>query len=377
MLPCQSDKFFLSPDQHYLNCAFLSPLMKNVETAGISALQIKRDPSQVTPNMFFEGVELARQLFSKLINCRQEQVALIPSTSYGIATLSRNLTIGSGDNIVLIQDQFPSNVYAWRRLSRTTGATIRTVTRKGMGDWTQHILESINYRTAVVAMETVHWANGHAFDLSAISMRSHDVGARLILDGTQSIGAVPFDVDTIKPDAIVCAGYKWLLGPYGTAFLYVGEYFMDGIPLEETWTAREGSDHFVALVNYTDEYRPGAIRFDRGQSCAFAQTAMMNEGLTQILGWHPKHIQHYCSELVTDFLSSIQDYGYSIDEACLPHLFGLDIPGHIEPTHLNDQLAQGKISISLRGNALRISPNVYNCKDDIDALQNVLLSAVK
>jgi len=376
MLQCQSDKFFLPPDKYYLNCAFLSPMMKNIETAGIDTLQVMRDPSQVTPNMFFEGVNQTRQLFSQLINCREDQIAVIPSTSYGISTISKNLSIGHGDNIVLIQDQFPSNVYAWRRLANTTSSTIRTVLR-GKKNWTQKILESINYRTAVVAMETIHWTNGYAFDLNEISQRTHDVGAHLILDGTQSIGAVPLDVSTINPDAIVCAGYKWLLGPYGTAFLYVGERFKDGIPLEETWIARRGSDKFGELVNYTDEYRSGAIRFDRGQSCAFAQTAMMNEGLKQILEWGTDQIQLYCSELITDFLSVIQDHGYSVDHTCLPHLFGLGIPKHLDCNELNEQLISAQISVSLRGNSIRVSPNVYNSKDDIHALQQVLLSVVK
>ncbi|MCY4171051.1 MAG: aminotransferase class V-fold PLP-dependent enzyme [Bacteroidetes bacterium] len=377
MLSCQSDKFFLSPDRHYLNCAFLSPLMKNVEAAGIEALQIKRDPSQVTPNMFFEDINLARRLFAKLINCPQDQVALIPSTSYGIATIARNLSIESGDNIVLIQDQFPSNVYAWRRLSKTTGATIHTVVRDHKRDWSQKIIESINQKTAVVAMETVHWANGYAFDLMEISKRTHDVGAHLILDGTQSIGAVHFDIHSVKPDALVCAGYKWLLGPYGTALLYVGERYMDGIPLEETWAARQGSDKFDQLVNYTDEYRSGATRFDRGQSCAFAQTAMMIKGLKQILEWDPAQIQSYCSELITDFLSIIQDHGYDVDDACLSHLFGLAIPDHLDRMQLSDQLKEANISVSLRGGSIRVSPNVYNRKADIHALQDVLLSAVK
>jgi len=376
MLTNQNEKFFLSPDQHFLNCAYQSPLMRNVEIAGIEALRLKRDPSQISPSMFFEGVNQVRSLFAELIHGEADHVCLIPATSYGIATIAQNLPLGSGDNIILVDGQFPSNVYTWQRLSNRTGASIHTV----VGDstnWTQKVLEAINYRTAVVAMETVHWANGYSFDLAEISQRTHAVGAKLILDGTQSVGALPFDVQKINPDALVCAGYKWLLGPYGTALMYIGERFMDGIPLEESWIAREGSEDFGNLMNYTDRYRPGAVRFDRGQANVFAHTAMMVQALKQLIEWRPEQIQLYCSELIKNLLPAIRHNGYTVDESCLPHIFAIGLPEHINLSLLSDKLTQQKISVSVRGKAMRISPNVYNNHANINALQDVLLSAVK
>ncbi len=354
----------------------MSPLMRSVELAGMESLQLERDPSQITPSMFFEEVNQARTLFAQLINGKAENVALIPATSYGIATVAHNLFVGSGDNIILAHEQFPSNVYTWRRLSNKTGATIRTVTDHH-GGWTQKILEAINYRTAVVAIGTLHWVNGSTFDLVEISQRAHDVGAYLILDGTQSIGALPFDFQAIKPDALVCAGYKWLLGPYGTAFLYMGDSFIDGIPLEEGWLARDGSENFGNLTNYTDQYRPGAARFDRGQTNSFAQTAMMTKALKQILDWQPQQIQAYCSELVKDFLPAVRNSGYTIHDSCFSHLFGITLPEHVDQIYLSNELTQRQISVSVRGNGIRISPNVYNSSTDIDVLQDVFLSAAK
>lgn len=376
MLKCQNKSFFLNPDQHYLNCAYMSPLMQKVEKAGMEALRLERDPSQITPSLFFEGISKLRHQFAQLINGKAENVAFIPSTSYGIATIAHNLSVGAGDNIILIHGQFPSNVYTWRRLSGMTGATIRTVANYGE-NWTQKILEAINYRTAVVAMETVHWMTGSSFDLIQISERTHDVGAHLILDGTQSIGALPFDIQRIKPDALVCAGYKWLFGPYGTSFLYLGKSFIDGIPLEEGWLARQGSENFGTLTKYTDEYRPGAARFDRGQTSNFAQTAMMVDALRQLLDWQPRQIQEYCSNLVKDFLPAIRTLGYKVDDSCFSHLFGIILPAHVDHNHLNDELVRRKINVSVRGDGIRISPNVYNNSADIDALQDVLLSVAK
>ena len=371
MLSCQRDKFSLPQGQHYLNCAFLSPLLINVERAGIEMIRLKRDPTQIKPSMFFEGINAVKQVFSKLINTDSSHIALIPATSYGISTIVKNISVTSDQNIVLIHEQFPSNVYAWRRLAYQTGATIHTVINDGP-DWTQKILETINHQTAVVAMETVHWTSGYCFDLPIIRKRAHEVGAQFILDGTQSIGAVPFDVKTVKPDALICAGYKWLMGPYGTAYMYVGQHFMDGIPLEETWISRKGSDQFSGLINYTDAYREGAVRFDRGQSSAFFQTAMMREALRQIIEWGPDQIQSYCSELLSDFLPTIKHLGYKVDQHILPHLFGIGIPDYVCKDQLSDQLQQRRISVSQRGGSLRVSPNVYNDHEDIEVLLSVL-----
>ena len=376
MLTCQREKFFLPSEKHYLNCAYFSPLMRSVEDAGIQALRMKREPALITPAMFFEGGDRVRTLFGSLINGRADQVAIIPAASYGIATIARNIKVGYGDNLVLIQGQFPSNVYSWHRLAENTGAAIRMVEGHG-ANWTQRVLESIDYRTSVVAMGIVHWTDGTLFDVKAIGKRARDVGAVLIIDGTQSIGALPFDVQEIQPDALVCSGYKWLMGPYGTGLLYVGERFLDGIPLEESWITRQGSDNFDGLLNYTNQYRPGAIRYDRGQTTSFAHTAMMIKGLEQVIEWQPENIQTYCENLIADFLPYAQNRGYTITGPYRPHLFGIGVPTHVNRQQLLDQLTERNISVSLRGDAIRVSPHVYNNSADIDALQDALLSAAK
>ena len=107
-------------------------------------------------------------------------------------------------------------------------------------------------------MSHIHWADGTLFDLKAIRQRTRDVGALLIIDGTQSIGALPFDIQEIQPDALICAGYKWLMGPYSLGLAYLGEFFDEGIPIEENWKNRHNSHHFARLVNYEDKYQPHA-----------------------------------------------------------------------------------------------------------------------
>ena len=217
-LECQKDAFSLPAGSHYLNCAYMSPLPRIVEEAGSRGMLRKRNPALLEPDDFFRESQEVRTLFSGLINAPDpNSIAILPSVSYGVGVAARNTPIESGQNIVLLHEQFPGNVYAWRRLAAETGAEIRMV-GPGEGphrgrDWNDRIQESIDARTGVVALAPVHWTDGTAFDLEAIGARAREVGAALVVDGTQSVGALPIDVQALRPDALIVASYKWLLGP--------------------------------------------------------------------------------------------------------------------------------------------------------------------
>ena len=169
---------------------------------------------------------------------------------------------------MLLEDQFPSNVFVWRELAAQSGGQVRTVTwAEAAGgsnsgtDWTSALLEAIGDRTAIVAAAHCHWTDGSIIDLEQVSKQCRRHGAALVLDITQSGGAWPFDVEVVRPDFLICACYKWLLGPYTLGFLYVDEKWHGGEPLEYNWIARDGSENFSGLVDYRDAYQPGAQRF--------------------------------------------------------------------------------------------------------------------
>lgn len=297
-LTCQRGVFSLPANLHYLNCAFMSPLPQVVEEAGVRGMLRKRNPSLLQPDDFFRESEEVRRLFAGLINAPDpSSIAILPSVSYGIGVAAQNTPVESGQNIVLLHEQFPGNVYGWRRLAWENGAEIRMV-RPRDGEsrgriWNERILEAIDSATAVVALAPVHWTDGTAFDLAAIGAKAREVGAALVVDGTQSIGALPFDVQALKPDALIVASYKWLLGPYSIGVGYFGSRYLDGLPLEETWIAREGSEDFKGLVDYQDGYQPGAVRFDVGERSNFILVPMVVAALRLLHEWRPERIQDY------------------------------------------------------------------------------------
>lgn len=380
MLSCQKDQFQLPEGHTYLNCAYMSPLLKKVEQAGIQGLQLKRAPYIIQTPDFFETGNLVREAFAKLINAKHpERICTIPSVSYGMAIIANNLHLRRGDQIVVVGEQFPSNYYAWERKANENGAQIHIVTApedtENRGKiWNKRILEAIKPGTRLVSMAHVHWADGTKFDLKAIRARSREVGAYLVLDGTQSVGALPFDITEIEVDALICAAYKWLLGPYSIGVAYLGEAFLQGIPVEESWMNRKGSENFSALVNYQSAYQHGAKRYEVGEFSNFILLPMLLESLNTLNEWNPKCIQAYCKDLVEPPILQLKNLGFQIEDDNYrgAHLWGIRLPGKVDALALKKQLELLKIYVSIRGNAVRVAPNIYNTREDLERLVECL-----
>ncbi|MFK7946903.1 MAG: aminotransferase class V-fold PLP-dependent enzyme [Saprospiraceae bacterium] len=378
----QSQKHLFQLDESvtYLNCAYMSPMMKSVEAAGIEGMQRKRNPFAVRPIDFFTDVEKVQQEFAKLINVRDsKRIAMLASASYGIANVAQNVPLSKGDTILMVDEQFPSNYYSWERVAQEKQATIKVVkppeTLENRGKiWNELILEAINHSTKVVAIANVHWADGTKFDLLAIRKRSREVGALLVIDGTQSVGAMPFDVQTIQPDALICAGYKWLMGPYSVAVGYFGEAFDNGTPIEESWMNRFESEQFANLVNYQSRYQPKAQRYQVGEASNFINIPMFLEALKMLNHWGISNIQDYCENITKNTVEILQSKGFIIEDSAYRghHLIGMRMPEHLSVDAIRQQLAEAKISVSIRGNAIRIAPNVYNDEMDLEKLVSVL-----
>ena len=382
MIVCQRENFRVQTDVHYLNCAYMSPLLKRVERVGVDSVRMKSAPWRIGVDMFYEPLEKLRGRFGRLINAPADHVALIPAVSYGIAIAANATELRRGQNVVIPGEEFPSTVYAWRERCRAVGADVRMVERpanpKNQGTaWNQRLLESIDARTAAVALSSTHWTDGTVFDLHAIGARAREVGAMFIVDGTQSVGARAFDFSSVKPDMLVCAGYKWLMGPYSLGVAVLGERLLDAEPLEHNWIARENSEDFANLVSYRDEFQPGARRFDVGERSNFVLVPMLSEALEQVLEWSPAAVQEYCQRLGKQLESLLAGSRFRMTAASerADHLFGIRGVERAAMPSIEKELEQRNVYVSLRGDAIRVSPHLYNDQADIEALAEALLAA--
>lgn len=382
MLSNQRDLFNLGDEMVYVNHAYMSPQLNSITAIGLENLRRKERPYHISQEDFFVEKEILRARFAKLISAPDSKsVAIIPSVSFGIATAMKNIPFDKNDQILVLEEQFPSNFYTWKELETSHGVQVKTikapkVTEGRAKKWNQAILEGINEKTKVIAMPHVHWADGTKFDLTAIRERANDFQSYLVIDGTQSVGAMPFSVLEIKPDALICGGYKWLMGPYSLGVAYFGERFDHGIPLDNNWMNHEQSEDFAKLVHYNQNFKPKALRYDVGESSNFVLTPMLSEGIRQLLEWTPEGIQEYCKKLTSNPIASLREQGYFIEDAAYRghHLFGIHLDTEEALQNVKNKLLAHKIHVSYRGTSIRVSPHLYTTKHDIQKLITCLCS---
>jgi len=376
-IPCQRELFDIPDDIAWLNCAYMSPLMKSAVGAGDKGNRRKSHPWTIAPADFFSGSEEARSLFARLVNASPDDIAIVPSISYGIAAAARNLDAPAGSRILLLDEQFPSNVFAWRDLAAQTGARIDTVPRPAGDDWTSAILDRVGDDVCIAALPNNHWTDGGLIDLEKIGAALRKVGAALAIDTAQSLGALPLDVQRIRPDFMASCTYKWMLGPYSLGFLYIDPAHQGGRPLEHSWFARAGSEDFAGLVNYRDDFQPGARRFDMGETPNFALMPQASAAMRQILDWGVENIQATLSARNEVIATRAGEMGIdSVPQALRAgHFLGLRFENGV-PDGLGARLAEENIHVSVRGSSMRVTPHLYNTDEDIERFLDALKRAL-
>lgn len=375
VLPSQRHLFDVPPDYTYFNCAYMTPQLNEARARLHAGVDRKSHPWERKPDHFFADAETLRRLAADLFGGDADGYAIIPAASYGGSTAARAIEphLARGDRILVLAEEFPSNVLPWRRTAKETGAEIVTVPTPADGNWTQAILGRMEKGVRIVAISNCHWTDGAWIDLEAIGAACRDVGAALAVDATQSLGAMPLSVEKVRPDFLFAAGYKWLLGPYGSGLLYVSERWRDSRPLEETWLARDNAEDFTALVKYSDAYMAGARRFDVGEKCTDTILPGAIAGLEQLKAWGIDNIAFTLAKVNERIAAHLERLGFRLPDARnrSPHMFGARLPEGYRG-NLVAELAKQKIYLSQRGNSLRFSPHLHVTDADIAQLEGVL-----
>ena len=366
-IPNQRHLFDIPEGVAYFNTATMGPMTKASVEAGQKGLARKLQPWHIQETDFFADTERLRPLLAELIGADTDGIAFSPSVSYSLATAAKNLPLSKGQEILVLEDQFPSNLYAWRELASATGATIRTTGAHGNETLSDALLGAIGPDTGLVACGHIRWTDGAILDLTAIGKRCREVGAALVLDLTQSCGALAFDVKEVQPDFVAVAAYKWLLAPYSTGFLYAAPQHRNGTPLEQNWITREGSSNFARLIDYTDNYGPGAQRFDMGERSNFALLPAFESAIRTVLGWGVANIQETLGARNAALAEQLAGIGLDCPPAAErgAHYLCPHLPESV-PADLTARLKEDGIFVSRRGDRLRITQHLFTSDGDVE-----------
>lgn len=359
--------FELDPSVTYLNCASMSPLLISAKEAGLAALQARATPWTMTSNDWFEDSEILRSLVARVFQTSAANIAFAPAASYGMATAAKNIQLKKGQSIIILGKQFPSNVYTWENTAMKSGADLIRVEKQNDLSLTESVLRAIESRTAIVALPNCHWMDGSYIDLERVSQKAKSVGAFLVLDLSQSLGAIPTNIEKIDPDLAVAAGYKWMMGPYGLGYMYIAPRWQQvWEPLEYSWLPRQNSENFSTLTDYTPVFKPGAKKFDSGEYLMLTMRPMSIAAVKQILEWGVDHIQSSIREL-TNMVNEYNASNGTKPAERVGHIVAIPF-GERDPERVKAALARKKINVSYRDTFIRVSPHLYNTREQIDAL---------
>ncbi len=371
MLTSQRDQFDIPPDICYLNAASYSPLPLKTQDAARAAVGRKGRPWTVPGSFANQIHERTRAAAARLINADASDVALISSVGYGVATAAKLLTIPRGARVLVLENDHTSPVLEWHSRAEAQGFLVETVRQPDDVDWTSAVLAAIERPDApplaLASISSVHWSDGGLIDVEAVGAALRKQGAKFLVDATHHVGILAMDVKRLDPDFLIFPTYKWVLGPYGRAFMYIARRHQDGVPLEQTAPGRRNVNAENNVYFADTRYLPDARRFDMGERDHFISMEMAAIGMEMMAEWGNPAVTERLTMLTERIADGLQNTGVRVPDARFraPHVLSLGFPGGM-PAGLIEGLASEGIYVAPRLGRMRVSPHVYNDEADVD-----------
>ena len=371
MLSSQRALFDIPRDVCYFNAAGWSPLPLATQEAGRAAVGRKGQPWKLDASFANSQHERTRAAAAALIGAEPSDVALVSSVAYGVAVAGKVFRPARGSRVLVLQNDHVAPVLEWVSRAEAQGFTVETVAQPANGDWTSAVLEAIDRKGALplslASISSIHWSDGGLLDLYKIRDALKRHGAAFLVDATHGIGIMATDVKTLDPDFLMFPTYKWVLGPYGRAFVYVAKRHQDGVPLEQTEYGRRNvkADN---TVYFTDTlYRPDARRYDMGERDHFISMEMAAIGMEMMAKWGTEAVSQRLSLITRRIAEGLTGLPVEIPREHLraPHILGLGFGGN-PPAGLFQALAGEQIYVASRLGRMRIAPHVYNDEADVE-----------
>jgi selenocysteine lyase/cysteine desulfurase len=371
MLASQRDHFEMPRHICYLNSASWSPLPLKTLEAGRAAVGRKGTPWTLDAGFANGQHERARAAAARLIHADPADIALIPSISYGVATAAKVLTVGRGSRVIVLENDHSSPVLEWQSRADAQGFAVETIGRPDDGDWTSAVLATIERPGAppvsLASISSVHWSDGGLVDVDKVGAALRQRGAGFLIDATHSAGVLAMDVRSLDPDFVMFPTYKWLLGPYGRAFLYIAKRHQGGIPLEQTASGRRDVRAENAVYFADPSYVVDARRFDMGERDHFISMEMASIGMEMMADWGHAAVTQRLQMLTDRIAEGVYGFGVSVPEGRVraPHVLSLGFKAGM-PAGLVEGLASEGVYVAARLGRMRISPHVFNDEEDAD-----------
>jgi selenocysteine lyase/cysteine desulfurase len=361
----------------YLNIANQGPLPLVAARAAQAAIEWKKLPFKIADNLYFDLPDRIRKNLARFIGAAADEIAITSGASAGLSIVAAGMEWQPGDEVLVGRGEFPAHVAAWLPYKEAGKLSIRTVASGGRFITADDYVAQIGPRTRLVSASLVRYDDGSMLDAGRVAQACHDANALFVLDASQCAGAMPLSVRNLGADFVTSSGYKWLLGPYGTGFFWASPAWMSRFPCGPFyWQALEGARNFHFLPLEDLKAAPGARRWDSAETGNFINLAAWDASLDLLGKIGADAIAEHNASLVGELIERLPRDRFVLAspaerERCGPYVC-ISARNPERNRELCDKLREVQIIVSLRENALRISPYLYNTPEEIDRLIKLL-----
>jgi cysteine desulfurase / selenocysteine lyase len=361
----------------YLNIANQGPLPLNSARAAQAAIESKKLPYKISDDLYFDLPDRIREKLARLIGAAREEIAVTTGASAGFSAVAAGIEWHPGDEILVARGEFPAHFAAWFPYEKAGKLDVRAIAPRGRFISADDYVEHIGPRTRLVSASLVRYDDGSMLDAARVAQGCHAANTLFLLDMSQCAGAMPLSIRDLGADFAASSGYKWLLGPYGTGFFWASPEWTKRFPPGPFyWQALEGARDFHSLSLEDLQAAPGARRWDTAETGSFINLAMWDASLDLLVKIGTEAIAKHNDALVAEIIERLPR------DCCVmasppererrgPYVC-LSSRKPERNRELFEKLRQAQIIVSLRENALRISPYLYNTPEQIDRLVKVL-----
>jgi cysteine desulfurase/selenocysteine lyase len=360
----------------YLDCAYQGPFPRTTVARLQEAIKLKCHPERLEAPEYFRLPERVRGRLANLVGADPSEIALTNSATQGIGIVAAGLGLVAGDEVVIASCNFPANLFTWLHLRRL-GVRVQVLKPAGDRVRVEDVVGVLTPRTRVLALDWVGYTSGARLDLATFGELVHRQGGIFVVDGTQGVGALEIDVRQLPVDVLAVAAYKWLLGPYGTGFVFLRSEVQDRLELPVVnWMSVEGSEDFDALP--TEEFTlPRAARiFDVPETSNFLNLNALEASLEFVERAGVRTVTEHCARLLDRLAEGLERKGYRLrdwtDAEQHSTILGFQADSQEATTKLHQKLRANNVAVSLRHGTIRVSPYLYNTEADIDRLLSVV-----
>lgn len=372
-------EWFEFEDATYLNLAGQSPMPRVAVRAVEAALEAKKFPHHKSDSTFYEVPNRIRAGLARLIGAQVEEIALTSGASSGLSAVAHGLRWQPGDEVITAKGEFPLQYTGWKPMQEREDIRLKVVAPQGRFMSADDLIAALTPRTRLVSVSMVRYDDGSLLDAPRLATACHAQGALLLLDVSQCCGALPLDVNRLGADFLVCAGYKWLLGPFGTGFFWIKRAHLLSVrPAPFYWMAVEGSDNFAALNFEDTQPSVSAKRWDAPEWASYfnLNLAAMDASVDFVLRMGPECVSAHNRRLIEFLFARLPKdrcVVASPADADQRGPYGCFAARSREKTvELYQHLRKENIIVSLREGNIRVSPHLYNTERDIDRLIRVV-----